>query len=53
MSALIRRFWSRKSQFEPTNKVESEGPAETSRPVPRSELGFRVVNPDRVNAVTE
>jgi len=51
MRAFIRQFRSQKSQVEPPNTVE--GPAETSRPVPTSDLGIRVVKPYRVNAAIE
>jgi len=53
MSALISRFRSQKSHVESSNRLKGEGSAETSRPVPMSDLGFRVVTPYRVNAVIE
>ena len=53
MSALFRRFRSDKSVVDPSNTAEGESPAETSRPAPPSDLGFRVVNSHRVSAVTE
>jgi len=53
MSAFIRKFRSETSHVEPSNKLKGEGPTETRRPVPTSDLGIRVVNSHRVSVVIE